>query len=157
MYQLKEYPIYSGDREYDLITIAAGVVLIQDRKVLVVRESDESVYSFPGGTLEGNESPEQTAIREVEEELRVRVSIETNPFITQFTRKVGNQYELLLLYHYHVSSIYGTLQLASDAREMQWKAVTDNFLDCFPNVEVAARHFINQYGQNPGYTINKSQ
>lgn len=151
MYRLNEYPIFSANNDFSLFTQAAGVVLIKNGKVLVVRESQEAFFSFPGGTCSDNESIEQTAIREVYEELGLTITIADNPFIFQFARIVGTHTELLVLFHFAVSSVSGKLTLGSDAKEERWIGVNDDFTDCYPNVEYAVRHFLNQYGKNPVY------
>ena len=51
----------------------AGILLIKDGKVLLVRAGNKSkqlngAISFPGGTIEQGESPETTAKRELTEE-----------------------------------------------------------------------------------------
>lgn len=153
MYQLREYPIMSENNEYTLITVASGVVLMRDKKVLLVRESDEDFYSFPGGTCRNNESPEQTAVREVQEEVGLSVTISSNPFIFQLHRPMGAHTELILLYQFSVDSVVGRIQLGNDAKEMTWKSIHDDFSDCFPNVEYVATYYINQFGHNPGYKL----
>ena len=51
---------------------AAGVMYVSGNSVLLLKRSDkgdqEGVWAFPGGKLEGDESPEQAAVRESAEE-----------------------------------------------------------------------------------------
>lgn len=51
----------------DRITHAGGVVY-SNGKYLIVASSDGSQFVFPKGHIEAGETPEQTAIREIEEE-----------------------------------------------------------------------------------------
>lgn len=59
-----------------IIVVAAGVVRL-DGKILVTRRKAGAhlagLWEFPGGKLEGDESPVECLVREIEEELGVRV------------------------------------------------------------------------------------
>ena len=54
---------------------SAGIVLKND-KVLVMRRinNGDEYWVFPGGGVEDGETPEQTAVREIDEETTVRVT-----------------------------------------------------------------------------------
>ena len=54
--------------------ISAGVVLIENDKVLLVKQLNNT-YSFPKGNLEGKETKEEAAIRETKEETSLDVEI----------------------------------------------------------------------------------
>jgi 8-oxo-dGTP pyrophosphatase MutT (NUDIX family) len=53
----------------------ASAVLLQDNRILMVRISDHgrSWWCLPGGTIEPDETPEETIMRELREELNLRV------------------------------------------------------------------------------------
>jgi 8-oxo-dGTP pyrophosphatase MutT (NUDIX family) len=57
--------------------IRAGIVLIKDNKVALIERyrAGSHYYSFPGGGVDEDESPEQAAIREAMEELGIEVAI----------------------------------------------------------------------------------
>ena len=57
--------------------IRAGIVLIKDNRVALIERYRAGLhyYSFPGGGVDEDESPEQAAIREALEELGVEVAI----------------------------------------------------------------------------------
>lgn len=57
--------------------VRAGAVLIEDGKVaLIERYRDGKHYFvFPGGGADGGETPEQAAVREMEEETGLRVTV----------------------------------------------------------------------------------
>jgi 8-oxo-dGTP diphosphatase len=51
--------------------LISQALIIQDNKVLMVKQyvqRGDIVWNFPGGGMEGNETPEQTCIRETKEE-----------------------------------------------------------------------------------------
>ena len=51
----------------------SGVVVIEDRRVIALKENDKPFYIIPGGKVESGETDEAAAIREVYEELGVSV------------------------------------------------------------------------------------
>jgi 8-oxo-dGTP pyrophosphatase MutT (NUDIX family) len=57
--------------------IRAGIILIKDKKVALIERYRAGLhyYSFPGGGVDEDESPEQAAIREAMEELGIEVAI----------------------------------------------------------------------------------
>jgi 8-oxo-dGTP diphosphatase len=56
----------------------AAIVLIQDDKIALIERQRAGLhyFTFPGGHLDGGESPEQAAVREAREELGLEVSIQ---------------------------------------------------------------------------------
>lgn len=57
-----------------LYRVAIRVLIIQDNKVLVVKEAEDGWWAVPGGGVDHGETIESTLTREVEEELGVPVS-----------------------------------------------------------------------------------
>jgi 8-oxo-dGTP diphosphatase len=57
--------------------VRAGVVLIENSKVALIERhrAGKHYYVFPGGGVDEGETPEQAAIREMEEETGLHVSI----------------------------------------------------------------------------------
>jgi 8-oxo-dGTP diphosphatase len=55
----------------------AGIILVKDNKLALVERhrSDRHYFSFPGGGIDKEESPEEAAIREAEEELGIVVEL----------------------------------------------------------------------------------
>ncbi|WP_040285046.1 NUDIX hydrolase [Sporosarcina koreensis] len=51
-----------------LLTVGCGVIIEQDRKILLQHRTDEDNWCIPGGIMELGETFEETAIRETEEE-----------------------------------------------------------------------------------------
>ena len=52
----------------------AGVLIIRDGQILSLKETTKDFYQLPGGKMEPGETPEETVVREVDEELAVTVS-----------------------------------------------------------------------------------
>jgi mutator protein MutT len=57
--------------------VRAGVVLIENGKVALIERhrAGKHYYVFPGGGVDEGETPEQAAIREMEEETGLRVTV----------------------------------------------------------------------------------
>ena len=57
--------------------ISSGLVIIQDNKILLGHPTGQKwfgTYSIPKGVVEGNETHIETAIRETEEELGIKIT-----------------------------------------------------------------------------------
>ena len=64
--------------------VRVGVVLIHDQKILLVRQNNKPFWVFPGGTLEMDESLTECAVRELQEEVNLGVSIEKELYLADF-------------------------------------------------------------------------
>ena len=53
----------------------AGCIIIEDNNVLLLKKKSNNWFELPGGTIEENESPEQTAVRELQEEIACTVEL----------------------------------------------------------------------------------
>lgn len=89
----------------------AGIVPMEDgfafmHRVGVKKKNDyEDYYTFPGGGLENNETPEEGAIREIKEEFGINVKIVKKLYET-YSEKF-NQKEIFYLCEY-VDGAFGT-------------------------------------------------
>ncbi len=66
------------------VKVRLGVILIHDQKILLVRQNNRPFWVFPGGTLELEEGLEECAIREIQEEINLTVSIEKVLYMADF-------------------------------------------------------------------------
>ena len=76
-----------------LVVRAAGGIVVRDGSVLLVHRPKYDDWSFPKGKLEGDESWEDGAIREVEEETGLRCEVgplagSTRYFVAQGPKEV---------------------------------------------------------------------
>jgi ADP-ribose pyrophosphatase YjhB (NUDIX family) len=58
------------------IRIRAGVVVVHNSRVLLVRQNNNPFWVLPGGTLELGESLPTCAVRELEEELALSITLQ---------------------------------------------------------------------------------
>ena len=52
--------------------IASGPVIVEDGKLLLIRDNKDDFYKFPGGRVEDGENFEETCLRETGEEINGR-------------------------------------------------------------------------------------
>ncbi len=57
---------------------SCGCIIIDDDKVLLMYEKNQNFWGFPKGHVEPNETEIETAKREVEEEVGLKVSVDEN-------------------------------------------------------------------------------
>lgn len=99
---------------------AAAVILQQNRRILLVKRKFEpriGEWSLPAGFIEWGESPEQTAIREVQEETGLNVAVRS--LYGVYRGKDYPAYEILLVV-YRGEILSGELRPGDDAIEAQW-------------------------------------
>jgi 8-oxo-dGTP diphosphatase len=55
----------------------AGIILIEENRLALIERhrTGRHYFAFPGGGIDEGESPQQTAVREAEEELGIRVEV----------------------------------------------------------------------------------
>lgn len=69
------------------INVVAAII-INKNKILITQRNDEkfkSLWEFPGGKIEENETPENALIREIKEELNLNIKIENELIQTSYT------------------------------------------------------------------------
>ncbi len=80
-----------------LIHVAAGAVRNADGRILITKRADDvhqgGLWEFPGGKLKTGETPEQGLVRELDEELGIRVT-ESRPLI-RIHHDYGDRHVLL--------------------------------------------------------------
>jgi len=112
--------------------IASGPVIIEDNKVLLDKEqkSDHITnWLFPGGKKEDDETPEETCIREVKEELDIEIEI-VKQLSTIEREKDGVKWTL----HHFLAERIGEIKIGDDVVEYGWFDIDNLPDDCSPNV-----------------------
>jgi 8-oxo-dGTP diphosphatase len=99
----------------------AGAILIQQRKLLVTRSKGKQVFVAPGGKLEVGETPRQALVRELYEELQLRVEpTALNQFGTFYALAAGQEDKRLQMDVFLVSNWHGELKPANEIVEIRW-------------------------------------
>ena len=99
--------------------VGAGAVVELDGKVVLVRRGMNPMrgyWSLPSGYVERDEAPDQTAVRELEEETGLRVAVDNLLNVYSFSHEGTGGRGVLVLYAAHV--VGGHLQAGDDAAEV---------------------------------------
>ncbi|ASA21691.1 NUDIX hydrolase [Paenibacillus donghaensis] len=96
-------------------------ICIRDQRVLVARSRGKELYYLPGGKRESGESDTDTLVREVAEELSVRIKRETVSYIGVFTAEANGKADGIQVKMSCYSAEYeGELQAAAEIEEWAW-------------------------------------
>ncbi len=102
----------------NVITVAAAVILNDQNQLLLVRKKNTQFFMQVGGKLELNELPEQTMLREIEEEISTTAQIQQflGRFETLAANEAGHQ---LVSYVYQVNLDHAP-KMGAEIAEMKW-------------------------------------
>ena len=105
--------------------VGIGAIIIQNGRILLEKRGNDpgrGKWSVPGGIVELGENPEQTVIREVQEETGLVVDApELIDVISSVTLDEGGRVKYhFLIVDYLVKLRGGTAKAASDAAELEW-------------------------------------
>ena len=109
---------------YDNVAVGAGVLLVRDNKVLLVRRGIDPYkgsYDIVGGFVNPGETPEQAAIREAKEE--TGLDVEIVELLGTYSDRYGEGAHTLGL-HYLAKIVGGIEQAGDDAASLEWVEVT---------------------------------
>lgn len=96
-------------------------ICIQNKRVLVARSYGKQLYYLPGGKREPGESDTDTLVREIAEELSVRIKRETVSYIGVFTAEAhGKADGIQVKMSCYSAEFEGELQAAAEIEEWAW-------------------------------------
>ena len=137
---------------------SAFIINPYTKKILLIKHKKNGKWTQPGGHLEGNETPEETALREVYEEtgLRVRLLGERFPREDDFIRPLGIQKNRKTLddgeMHMHIDIIYAavpnddgdTVLNTRESSDIRWFSREElEYIDCFPDIKITMDYILN--------------
>jgi 8-oxo-dGTP diphosphatase len=108
-----------------LFVVAAALTNENDEILLQKRPAGRSMaglWEFPGGKVEGGETPELALIREMEEELGVGIEVKNLYPITFASEDLGNKHLILLLY---ICRIWTGEPKALESPEIAWVSLSE--------------------------------
>jgi mutator protein MutT len=112
--------VYDADMARHTIHKSAGI-LIQDKKLLVVRSRGKDFFMSPGGKIEPGETPEGALVRELKEELNISVSPTTLTLFGSYTAPATGQTDTMLhMDVYMVTSWNGDILASHEIEELLW-------------------------------------
>ena len=128
------------------------------KKLLLIKHKKNRRWTQPGGHIEGNETPEEAALREVYEEtgLRIKLLGERFPREDDFIRPLGIQRNRKTLndgeMHMHIDIIYAAVPIEStsnilrndESDEIRWFSREElDYIDCFPDIKITMDYILN--------------
>ena len=136
---------------------SAFVIDPYTKKILLIKHKKNGKWTQPGGHMEGNETPEEAALREVYEEtgLRVRLLGERFPREDDFIRPLGIQKNRKTMnngeMHMHIDIIYAAVpnddsQVKLNKEEsdaIAWFTREElDYIDCFPDIKITMDYIL---------------
>ncbi|WP_326518931.1 NUDIX hydrolase [Acinetobacter sp. CAAS 2-6] len=107
----------------NVITVAAAVILNSQQQLLLVRKQQTQMFMQVGGKLEAHETPEQTMLREIQEE--VGCEAEILQFLGRFETATANEPNHLLVSYVYEVQLKQEPQIAAEIAEMKWSDLDD--------------------------------
>ncbi len=96
-------------------------IYIKDGKILSTLSKGKDTYYIPGGKREGNETDEQTLIRECKEELTIDIKKETIKYYGTFEAQAHGKAEgILVRMTCYMAEFDGDLKPDTEIQEMIW-------------------------------------
>jgi len=99
---------------------------IQNGQGLCARSKGKDTYYLPGGKREAGETDEETLVREIEEEISVRIKPETISYFGTFEAEAHGKAEgVIVKMTCYIADFEGTLSPASEIEELSWLSYKD--------------------------------
>jgi 8-oxo-dGTP diphosphatase len=112
---------YSSSVPPPLLLVAACALVDPDRRVLIAQRPEgkpmAGLWEFPGGKVEPGETPEDTIIRELDEELGVKV---TKPCLAPLTFSSHNYLEFHILLPLFVCRRWEGTPTPRESQAIKW-------------------------------------
>jgi 8-oxo-dGTP diphosphatase len=104
-----------------LLLVAACALVDEDRRVLITQrpagKAMAGLWEFPGGKIEEGETPEATIVRELREELAIKV---TEPCLAPLTFASHNYREFHILMPLFICRRWQGMPVPQEAQEIKW-------------------------------------
>lgn len=106
---------------------SAGI-LIKNRKLLITRSKGKDFFIAPGGKIENKETSQEALARELDEELKVKISLDDIKLMGVFyATAAGNNNKYLQMDVYFVNEWEGNIYPNSEVEETKW--IDSSFLN----------------------------
>lgn len=113
-----------------VITVAAGIVLNEVQQLLVVRKKGTSCFMQVGGKLEPNEAPEETIVREIQEEICCQAEVQQ--FVGRFETNTANEPDHQLVSYVYLVKLDQMPKIEAEIAEMKWIDLNEQDLALAP-------------------------
>ena len=111
---------------YQLLVVAACVLIDREHRLLIAQRPEgkalAGLWEFPGGKIEAGESPEETIIRELQEELAVTTTASCLAPLTFASHRYSDFHLLMPLY---VCRQWRGTPMAMEAQQIAWVQLSE--------------------------------
>lgn len=101
----------------------AGALIINNKKLLIVRPKEKLYFINPGGKYEGNESAEDCLGRELKEELQISLASFKHYKTYDISKAAHSNYPLLL--ELYLVEFKGNITPSSEIEVIEWLSQED--------------------------------
>lgn len=103
-----------------ILIIAALRLLDPSGRILLVRKRQTTMFMQPGGKLEPGESPEAAVLREVHEELDLRLAPENVEFLGRWDGPAANEEDTEIVAYLFGATTNQAPRIQAEIEEMMW-------------------------------------
>ena len=104
----------------ETIRVSAAFIIDDAGRLLVVRKRGTTVFMQPGGKPERGESPAQTLVRELHEELGVIVHVDELESLGSFSAGAANEAGAIVVADMFRVTLRNAVQAAAEIEEVRW-------------------------------------
>tara|TARA_A100000171_G_scaffold39006_1_gene38497 strand:+ start:202 stop:603 length:402 start_codon:yes stop_codon:yes gene_type:complete len=104
------------------LNIATACFVNENRELLVVRKQDTTTWMLPGGKLDDQETPAEALVREVWEELQIKLAANDLTPLGTFVAAAANEANTCVHAHAFIAQMPGNQQpvISAEIAQMQW-------------------------------------
>lgn len=103
-----------------------ALIEIQDKKILSARSKGRDVFYLPGGKRETGESDKEALVREIEEELSVKIDPSSLAFYGEFQAQAHNHPDgVMVRMRCYMTTALGHIHPAAEIEEIRWLSCAD--------------------------------
>lgn len=101
-------------------------IYLKDGKILSTLSKGKDTYYIPGGKREGNETDEETLIRECKEELTISIKKDSIKYYGTFEAQAHGKAEgITVKMTCYMADFEGELEASSEIQEIKWLGYSD--------------------------------
>ncbi len=104
-----------------------ALALIRDNKVLMAKNYYTDKYYIPGGTIEKNETDEETLVREIKEELSVDIIKDSINYIGTYEDVATTHPDSIVQIKLYLGEVLGELKPDSEVEKLEWFGKDDDW------------------------------
>jgi 8-oxo-dGTP pyrophosphatase MutT (NUDIX family) len=119
----------------------SALIYVKNNQILLVRVRENTIWYFPGGKIDAGETPLQTVIREVDEELNVQLSSSELNYLGEVVTDNHDRTTTVSVQCF-AGNINQTIKPCAEISEIKWFDLGDTKLMAPAVVESIRRWFM---------------